>query len=141
MSLGPTFVQSASGLWYRNPIVGLADWFICWDEDEPIELVRKDGAMPAVEILAHLAMEKWLLRFYNNRNVRGHRFAGRIFDGLMLPATAHFLTQVLSGPPDNLITSHNGVFKEHPHMEGTYYVSGPNGWGDKKPRRRDRRRY
>lgn len=44
MSLYPQFVQMSNSKWYRNPIIYGQNnfgnnWFICWDESDPVELV------------------------------------------------------------------------------------------------------
>lgn len=37
-------VESGAGRWYWNPIIRGPDWFICWDDEEPIEVVIGEGA-------------------------------------------------------------------------------------------------
>ena len=39
MSLVPTFVKADNGKWYQNPELEGPGWFICFDDDDPIELV------------------------------------------------------------------------------------------------------
>lgn len=39
MSLVSVYVKSSSGIWYKNPLAYGRDWFLCYDDDEPPELV------------------------------------------------------------------------------------------------------
>lgn len=39
MSLYPTYVLTDSGEWFRDPVIRGDGWFLCFDEDEPPELV------------------------------------------------------------------------------------------------------
>lgn len=44
MSLGPTLVRAADGLYYQDPVFEGTDaagrrWFVCFDEDDPPELI------------------------------------------------------------------------------------------------------
>lgn len=61
MSLVSSWVESREGRWYRNPIVRADDWFICWDDDEPIELVVKRQVITVEEVLAELEDRNWRL--------------------------------------------------------------------------------
>ena len=49
MSLCSTFVQADDGLWYRNPVVEGKGWFVCWDDDDPIELVVQAKDKPEAD--------------------------------------------------------------------------------------------
>ncbi len=44
MSLATTYARADDGLYYANPILRNKDhrWFICWDDDDPVELVIRD---------------------------------------------------------------------------------------------------
>lgn len=39
MSLGPIYVQADDGQYYQDPVIRGDDFFLCWDEDDPPELV------------------------------------------------------------------------------------------------------
>ena len=41
MSLVSTWVKAKDGLFYKNPELSDKDWFICFDDDDPPELVIK----------------------------------------------------------------------------------------------------
>ena len=43
MSLVSTYVKMPNKMWYQNPIIydKTLDWFICFDDDDPPELVLK----------------------------------------------------------------------------------------------------
>jgi hypothetical protein len=54
MSLVSTYVK-ADGKYYKNPVYRGKDWFICFDDDDPIEVVMENpGKLPMV-----LAIMKW----------------------------------------------------------------------------------
>jgi len=128
MSLGPTFVETQQGTWYKNPVIRRPDWFVCWDEDEPIELVIKRPGPTVDEILKELAGAGWSLKRYNKRSGRAHRvFDEKTFT--MFPAEAFFLTQ-LNGPTDELLKGcevAHPIHKGKAYIEGTYYAAHFNG--------------
>ncbi len=39
MSLCPVYVRAVDGLFYKDPVICHYDWFICFDDDDPPELV------------------------------------------------------------------------------------------------------
>lgn len=39
MSLMPTYVRGRDGAWYRNPVLVFAEGFLCFDDEDPPELV------------------------------------------------------------------------------------------------------
>lgn len=39
MSLVPTWVRMNDGKFYQNPVIAGAGWYICFDDDDPPELV------------------------------------------------------------------------------------------------------
>lgn len=41
MSRYPTYVMDALGRWWKDPVFTGDGWFICFDEDEPTEIVVK----------------------------------------------------------------------------------------------------
>lgn len=41
MSQSATYVQALDGLLYKDPIISGEDWFVCFDDDEPPEIVMK----------------------------------------------------------------------------------------------------
>lgn len=56
MSVGTTYVKSSDGKWYAEPSLrGVTkdgkQWYLCFDEDDPPELVVQVGGANPVEIL------------------------------------------------------------------------------------------
>lgn len=52
MSLVSTYVRAVDGKLYRDPIVVGNDWFLCFDDDDPPELVvRAMGALPELQCI------------------------------------------------------------------------------------------
>ena len=43
MSLVPTWVQAVDGKFYKNPVLKGEGWFICFDDDEPPEIVVSES--------------------------------------------------------------------------------------------------
>lgn len=128
MRLVPTYVESQEGNWYKNPIVRGRGWFICWDDDEPIELVCYVHTKPGT-ILGNLKKLGWNLRVIS-KAMQGQRcFSsdGNIMDN-MHPAKSYFLKQE-NGPLDSMIKEHQGKYRESPRREGTFYSNSLNGNG------------
>lgn len=46
MSLVSTYVRATDGQFYKNPVIEGDNWFICFDDREPPEMVVKEGAYP-----------------------------------------------------------------------------------------------
>lgn len=46
MSLVSTYVRAIDGKLYRNPVLRGEGWFLCFDDDEPPELVVLRGQTP-----------------------------------------------------------------------------------------------
>ena len=52
MSLVSTYVRAVDGKLYRNPTVVGDGWFVCFDDDDPVELVVfRDAIMPKLDWL------------------------------------------------------------------------------------------
>ena len=126
MSLVATYVQSAEGDWFENPIVRDPDWnwFICWDDDEPIELVIKDSAaITAKMVLDELKAKGWELIATHRSHSAG---CSRIFNHGFEPANAVYLRQQSNGPPRALIST--GIHLPfEPTGQGVYYFNTRNG--------------
>lgn len=124
MSLVSTYVQSQEGNWYKNPVIKSDGWFICWDDDEPIELViDKDSGFSLSSILAGLAKRGWKLVLIG-RGSTSERMFGRKF----IPAYSYFLKQVALGPTDKLLEG-NKYEAERPQGQGVFYMNSANGNG------------
>lgn len=130
MSLCSTYVESQEKHWYQDPVVRGTGWFICWDDDEPIELVIAKGIPFTVDqILKDLKDRGWDLRIMH----KGHN-AQRIFDGDhdFRPASSYFLHQGKRGPTDAILEG-NKVLKDFKpfRRDGVYYTADENGNGGK----------
>lgn len=105
MSLVPTYVQSTSGKWYKNPVIEAEDgtWFVCWDDDDPIELViAEDGPEPDGAI-NRLRGEGWDVRL--GRKHQGP-IAGRFFNGKLRPTRGAWWLRQNRGPTDALLAGY-----------------------------------
>ena len=76
MSLGYVWVKCADGKFYRDLTFRGPDWFVCFDEDEPEEIVVKAPNRAPVREPATLLRE---MRFEFKRLSRP-TFSGRVFD-------------------------------------------------------------
>ena len=120
MSLVGTYVQSKEGHWYdATPVIRHDDWFVCWDDADPIELVVKEHVDPST-VIRQLNADGWCVRVRS----KGYK-SGRLFDGKFHQANSVFLTQEC-GPPDELMKG-NKRLVEQPHNQGVYYFNGHNG--------------
>lgn len=122
MSLVSTYVQSQEGHWYKNPTVRGDGWFICWDDDEPIELVIKDEKGGELNrILSNLANDGWSLKIW----YKGYE-CSRIFGEEFQPAQAYFIRQHNRGPTDAMLAGSERLDTE-PQRQGVFYFDGPDG--------------
>ncbi len=123
MSLVSTYVESREGNWYKLPIIKIkeSNWFVCWDDDEPIELVYRIVLEPQW-ILAYLRKEGWDVDFTSEPEKQGLRS----FDGNFHAAGRVFLTQK-AGPPDSLLNA-DALLPERPDCQGVFYYNSNNGW-------------
>lgn len=96
MSLVPTWVLAVDGQFYENPIFKGNGWFLCFDDDDPPELVirMEEGAsidngllrMLAIDILNDLELgyhilakprPTWALRCFTG--ITDMKYAGSVF--------------------------------------------------------------
>lgn len=122
MSLVATYVESQEGSWWENPEVSGDGWFICWDDDEPIEIVV-DAAkgIEASNILRFLSADGWKLRIIGKSSIG----AQRMFSGQFRPAISYFLTQENKGPKDSMLKGKK--LPARPRGQGVYYLNSKNG--------------
>jgi hypothetical protein len=126
MSLDYTYVKAVDGNYYRDPVLSGPDWFICFDDTEPPELVIRQGQLlssinlaRAKEILSGLDFNYKLLSTKPNLALRC--FGKEIGDGLY-PAGAYFF--VLDSPIP-IPTEHKGVVNGRSITSGTVYSPLP----------------
>lgn len=124
MSLVPTFVLAIDGKFYKDPVLKGDDWFLCFDDDEPPEVVvRRSGRTSAEEVkqkvqtILDALLLKW--SFISNRP----RFVGRCFNGDIKKAASMF---VRIDSPIPVPQKHDGVFAgaQIKRQECVYYSFG-----------------
>ena len=126
MSLVSTYVEDQAGRWYKDPHIVRDDWFICWDDDDPIELVTLKHVKHQ-DVLAMLAKLGWVLRV-SSRGCSGNRLFPPTSDGSFKSANSYFVKQVHKGPPPGLMDNEYRL-DQKPCGQGVYYYSSPNGNG------------
>lgn len=100
MSLVPTYVRRTDGKWLKNPTVGVqGSWFICWDDDDPPELVIAEDA----EITdPHALIRQYKLPFRLKGKSHGPGCQRDLYHdgrkGTMKPARAYWLRQYADLP-------------------------------------------
>lgn len=112
MSLVSTWVEATDGMFYQNPVICGDGWYVCFDDDDPPELVvKKSVKRTPLEILRDAGIP-W-------KSVRPRGFGGkRMFNGKFKEAKACFFE--LSGPipiPQAFYSRH-----ENPQGQGVYYA-------------------
>ena len=120
MSLGPTYVRADDGEFYKNPVIRGEGFFLCFDEDEPPELVIEVGAGNFVmaERMDEIIKQLGLKASFKQGPHRSTRCFGKLSDkGSMRPAYAYFLN-IHAPIPVSIITEHEGVYDGH--GEGTF---------------------
>ncbi len=141
MSLVATYVLARDGRFYKDPVLAEppdVQWFICFDDEDPVELVFKDpdqggddlSRQRAEALLARLAARGLEARVAG-RPVTGMRlFPPTWIEGGFVQAAA-FWIELRRPVPTGLIIEHHGVFEEV-FLEGRYYDFGQS--GDRGPR-------
>lgn len=106
-----TYVRAVDGQLYRNPVVEGKHWFVCFDDDEPPELVvEKEHQRPG---LSWFKMGTW----NKNHPKHGHRcFGGNIHD--TRAALAYFGKLAARIPVPK---RHDGVAKADEIGQGVIY--------------------
>ncbi|MBL4656243.1 MAG: hypothetical protein JKY33_10525 [Bacteroidia bacterium] len=129
MSLCSTYVQSQEGNWYKNPIIWGEDasYFVCWDDDDPIELViRIDSNMTLKKVVDELYSQGWNIELLGHKMKTGDRYFGDKF----YPARAYWLRQNDGPTETQLLTDTDATLmgKIQPKVEGTFYTNRINGY-------------
>lgn len=60
MSMVPTYVRASDGRFYKNPVLTSEDGFICFDDNDPPELVMKTRGSKVTNEAAELQMDMFL---------------------------------------------------------------------------------
>lgn len=105
MSLVPTYVKATDNYFYKDPTLEGKDWFICFDDDDPPELVIAVKAKLNPETLLNTLGIKY-------SNLRKGHVAGRVFGKNWHFKTAQSYFFELQNKLDpKLITTHEGKVK------------------------------
>lgn len=115
MSMVSTYALADDGQWYREPVLSGAGWFICFDDDDPPELVwRVDADINPYTLLREIGLEAKL----QGRGQSAHR----IFGGEFHEAYSFWL-KIKKPIPAEYITEHDGVVTYMP-PQGVLYDFG-----------------
>lgn len=121
MSLIPTFVRTRDGKYYKNLVYRGNNWFICFDDNEPVEFVSKLSAnIDPNKILKELEWPTYKLG-------ESKLYAGRAFNKSLHEAKCWYIysnswksyEQLFPSPKQDDI--YNKVYNTHPNLEGVYY--------------------
>lgn len=111
MSLVPTYVKADDGFFYKNPVLGTKDWFICFDDEDPPELVIKKECPSSPKTLLQM-----IGITFSNLQKQGISY--RLFSqrGYNFKEAISYTFDLLKPLPVNNITKHEGkVTKEELH--------------------------
>lgn len=131
MSLVSSYVQAQSGEWYQDPRAtnDARTWFICWDDDDPIELVVRqevlDGRLSLQDFLSTFHVLGWQMDVIRDCGSGSRVFHPNTWE--FIPARSWFLRTLSGGPPDNLLKDYERKFKHQPEEQGVYYALTPRG--------------
>lgn len=133
MSLVSTYVRMDDGLWHKNPVIGEGkQWFICYDDDDLIELVlqaqsRQHAFRRLEEVM--LRLRSLGCRLYLKKHHTGEhngetalrRSGMRCFgdDDEFLDAWSLWVW--VNKPPVFLLLKQDGAYDERPRGDCVYY--------------------
>lgn len=105
MSLVPTYVRASNGKFYKNPVLSGDGWFICFDDDDPEEIVITKKNILTPEKIFDLVGIKY-------SNLKKQSYGGsRMFGKKFKPANNWFFTLKNNLNP-KYITRHDGAFED-----------------------------
>jgi len=122
MSLVPTYVLADDNEFYKDPTISGSDFFICFDDDDPPELVIMTGVedIESMDDIDFDAMQKRAKEILESLNIsatlNGVGYScGRVFDDDPLsadfkPAYAVFI-DINKRIPVSVITQHEGLYE------------------------------
>jgi len=126
MSLVSTYVRATDNKWYRDPVLSGEDWFVCFDDDDPVELVievrnrtRKQLQKRVQEVLEELKLEYSLESKLELGAQRDFSRTEKKFR--FKPAAAVFFEISKGRIPVEKITNHDGSFVDRPKGECVFY--------------------
>lgn len=93
------FVQSNTGLWYKDPEIRNNDWKVIWPGDDlRIELIVKAGSTHTGQVIEELQRRGWRVYLAGRA-----QFRTRFLNGKFVEACCVCLKQA-EGPPDGIFT-------------------------------------
>lgn len=115
MSLVSTYVRADNGKMYRNPVLRGEGWFVCFDDDEPVEIVIADetGIKEPNAFLRSMGIKP-------HRMGKAMKGGSRSFEGGFKPAKSWFF-EITHPIPAKLITSHDGIVERDEIFQGVIY--------------------
>lgn len=117
MSLVSTYCLADDGKWYKEPVLGGEDWFICFDDDDPPELVFKEHSdINPYTLLRELGIKASL-------KGRGNRSMRMFSEEIKFDDAISFWLKIKKPIPAAAITEHDGIIDELP-FQGTLYDFG-----------------
>lgn len=126
MSKIGVMVKCNDGKWYSHPIFGIDDnWFICYDDDDPIELVVAAKSIGKAHLTwriveSHFRKRRQSISQRGNMRPCGERMFAIGKETPRFRKAFHVWVNI-SNPPIDLMMKHSGVFDERPKTEGVYY--------------------
>ncbi len=132
MSLVSTYALASDGRYYANPVLRDAEhrWFVCWDDNDPTELVMRGRA--TVDDARLLLSAKGITASIDSGPKRGgQRCFGKIEHNPFHAATSFFIT-VIAPIPQTLILDHDGsiTLEQCSKREGCFDSCGTNDFQD-----------
>lgn len=118
MSLVSSYVLSDDGYWYKNPVLGDDEYFICFDDDDPPELVIrvKDRSESEMRDCVNGILSKLSGKIVSQPMLGGYR----LFKGKFKKSYSVFI-EINRRIPADFIKEHDGRFKEQPQTQGVFY--------------------
>ena len=115
MSLVSTYVRADDGLFYNDPTLSREGWFICFDDEEPPELVvAEDSEVNFKDVFKMLGIDY--------KGVKERRMGGeRMFDGRFRRALSYFF-ELKEPIPTKYITESDGTIESPEEVgQGVFY--------------------
>lgn len=117
MSLVSTYVRATDGKLYKNPVLSGQGWFICFDDDDPVELViKKKSNIKPQDIFKQIGMKVVNL---SKMGEGALRYFGDVNDE---PEKAeNYFFEIRNRINPKFITAHDGVVERENLWQGVIY--------------------
>jgi len=120
MSLVASYIKCDDGKWYKELVYRSADgdWFLCFDDDDPPELVIK---LSCKKKISEICREIGFPSSVSFQMVRGH--SQRMFDGKFHEASSLFLVTERSSYPKPVEgrDSFEAAYDKMPNCQGAFH--------------------